>query len=272
MQTPPDVRVIPRDVHFRTESAHGTAWLGGDPVATAVFNALSLTFPDGERLFMDSVRAFRRQLQGGLADDVRAFIAQEAIHSREHASLNAGLDRRHYPVDWIEASVRRRIAFLRRLGPMRMLGVTIALEHFTAMLADMFDADPELWAGTPEEIVRLWRWHAMEETEHKAVAFDVFQEVSKDWAPFRRYLFRARIMALTSAHFTGNIIRYAAALLEADGIGRWTARWQVTRFLFGKPGIFRKLGPRYREWYHPGFHPWNHDNRQKLEEWRSQFT
>src|SRR5512137_2531947 len=102
MQTPADIAVLPRDIHFPTESAHGTAWLGGDPIATAVFNALSLTFPDGERLFIDSVRAFRGGLQGKLADDVRAFIAQEAMHSREHASLNAQLDRSHYPVDRIE--------------------------------------------------------------------------------------------------------------------------------------------------------------------------
>jgi predicted metal-dependent hydrolase len=154
---------------------------------------------------------------------------------------------------------------------MRMLGVTIALEHFTAMLADLFDSDPQLWAGTPEEILRLWRWHAMEETEHKAVAFDVFQQVSKDWTGLRRYVFRAHIMALTSVHFTLDVIRFAAALLEADGTSRWRARWQVARFLFGKPGIFRKLGSRYRDWYRPGFHPWDHDNRVKLEQWRQQF-
>lgn len=270
-QTPPDVRVTPRDLHFRTESAANAAWLGGDPVATAVFNALSITFPDGERLFIDAVSAFRGRLQGKLADDVRAFIAQEALHSREHASLNSQLDRSHYPVDRIEGSVRRRLAFLRKLGPMRMLGVTIALEHFTSMLADMFDADPELWAGTPEKILRLWRWHAMEETEHKAVAFDVFQEATRHWWPLRRYWFRARIMALTSVHFTVDVIRFAAALLEADGMGRWRARWRVTRCLFGEPGIFRKLGPRYRDWYRRGFHPWDYDNRAKLDGWRAQF-
>ena len=271
MTTPADVAVIPRDVHFRTDSARGTAWLGGDPVATAVFNALSLTFPDGERLFIDSVRAFRDRLPRELAADVRAFIAQEALHSREHAALNAHLDRRHYPVERIETTVRRRLAFLRRLGPMRMLGVTIALEHFTAMLADMFDSDPQLWDGTPEEILRLWRWHAMEETEHKAVAFDVFNAVTQHWTAGRRYRFRARVMALVSVHFTLDVIRFAAALLEADGAGRWRARWQVARFLFGEPGIFRKIGARYRAWFRPTFHPWDHDNRAKLAEWRQQF-
>ena len=271
MHTPAEVSVIPRDIHFRTESAEPAAWLGGDRVATAVFNALSLTFPEGERLFIDAVRKFRAVANGKLAEDVRAFIAQEAIHSREHAALNARLDRDHYPVDFIEASTHKRLSFIRKLGPMRMLGVTIALEHFTAMLADTFDAYPELWTATPEELVRLWRWHAMEETEHKAVAFDVFNEVTKQWSAGRRYRFRARVMVLVSMHFAVNITRYAVALLVADGMGRWAARWRVLRFLFGKPGLFRRLGPRYRAWFHPSFHPWDHDNRAKLQQWRRQY-
>jgi hypothetical protein len=272
MQTPADIIVTPRDVHFRTGAARGVAWLGGDPVATAVFNALSLTFPEGERLFIDAVRAFRGRLQGKLAEDVRAFIAQEAIHSREHAALNGNLDRDHYPVDWIETSVRRRLGFVRKLGPMRMLGATIALEHFTAMLADMFDSDPELWAGTPDAILRLWRWHAMEETEHKAVAFDVFAEVSRAWSPLRRYAFRVHVMLITSVHFTFNVTRYAAELLSADGVSRGKAYRRIVWFLFGRPGIFRRLGRRYREWYRPRFHPWDHDNREKLALWRERFN
>jgi len=271
IRAPTDVSVVARDVHFRTDPARQRAWLGGDPVATAVFNALSLTFPEGERLFIDAVRRFRGLAEGQLAEDVRSFMAQEAIHSREHASLNAMLDRRRYPVDRIEGSVRKRLAFIRSLGPMRMLGVTIALEHFTAMLADMFDAYPELWRDTPEELVRLWRWHAMEETEHKAVAFDVFKLATREWTTGRRYRFRVRVMALVSLHFTANLTRYAAALLEADGTGRWAARWRVIRFLFGEPGLFRRLGPRYLDWFRPSFHPWDHDNRAKLEQWRTQF-
>ena len=94
MQTPTGIDPVPRDLHFDTRAARG-AWMGGDPVATAVFNALSLTFPDGEKLFVDAVRKFRGAASGRLADEVRAFIAQESIHSREHAALNAALDRNH---------------------------------------------------------------------------------------------------------------------------------------------------------------------------------
>src|SRR3990167_3540335 len=117
--TPDDLDVAPRDIRFSLDSARQGHWLGGDPVGTAVFNALSLTFPDGERLFIDAVKNYRGQLGGKLLDDVRGFIAQEAIHSREHHTLNQLIDRDKYPVAEVEAEIQERITFSRSRGPMR---------------------------------------------------------------------------------------------------------------------------------------------------------
>jgi predicted metal-dependent hydrolase len=115
--TPADVTVPARDIRFDLSSAKTGHWLGGDPVGTAVFNALSLTFPDGERMFMDAVKNYRKDLTGKLAEDVRGFIAQEAIHSREHLHLNMLIDRERYPVAEIEAAVKERTAMARDRGP-----------------------------------------------------------------------------------------------------------------------------------------------------------
>ncbi|MBU4569585.1 MAG: metal-dependent hydrolase, partial [Alphaproteobacteria bacterium] len=87
-RTPEDLTILPRDLHFDVSTARSGHWLDGDPVGTAVMNTLSLTFPDGERLFMDAVRAYKDQLSGRLEQDAKDFIAQEAIHSREHHLLN----------------------------------------------------------------------------------------------------------------------------------------------------------------------------------------
>jgi predicted metal-dependent hydrolase len=106
--TPADVQIPPRDIRFDVADAKTGHWLGGDPVGTAVFNALSITFPDGERMFMDAVRHYRGEVSGKLAEDVRGFIAQEAIHSREHHALNQLIDRSRYPVEELEAFVRER--------------------------------------------------------------------------------------------------------------------------------------------------------------------
>lgn len=84
--TPADVKIPPRDIRFDVAAAKDRRWLGGDPVGTAVFNALSLTFPDGERMFIDAVRHYRDCVSGKLADDVKGFLAQEAIHSRARAA------------------------------------------------------------------------------------------------------------------------------------------------------------------------------------------
>ncbi|MBM4192165.1 MAG: metal-dependent hydrolase [Gammaproteobacteria bacterium] len=253
------------------ESARGRYWLGGDPVGTAVLNGLSLVFPDGEKLFMDAVRHFRDKVSGQLADDVRHFLVQEAMHSREHDALNATIDRSKYPVNEILGRIQIRIALTRSKGPYAMLLSTIALEHFTAMMADMLIQNRGLFASVDPEIARLWRWHALEETEHKAVAFDVFLEATKHWSPLKRYLLRCWSMMYVTYNFTRNVANHASCLLQADGYSDAEAKKAVLRFLWRDPGIFRRVWRSYFAWYRPGFHPWDLDNRVALAEWRAEF-
>jgi predicted metal-dependent hydrolase len=269
--TPADVHVRPRNLHFDVAAAGKGSWMGGDPVATAVMNALSLTFPDGEKMFIDAVRHFVPKISGKLLDDVKGFIGQEAIHAREHAVLNQLIDPKHYPVAEIEAMVLARLALGRERGPMGMLLSTIALEHFTAMMAEVFTSAPELFKGTDPEIERMWRWHAIEETEHKAVAYDVFMEVTKHWSPFQRWRRRMMIMFIVTWNFTRNITRYSSMLLEADGWSPKAARKAVKGYLWGKPGIFRRGWRTYFAWFIPGFHPWDIDNRADLMVWKAEY-
>jgi predicted metal-dependent hydrolase len=269
--TPDDLHVAPRDIRFDLAAAREGHWLGGDPVGTAVFNALSLTFPDGERLFMDAVKNYRHLLTGKLLEDAKGFIAQEAIHSREHHQLNSLIDRTRYPVAEIEETVRGRVKMARDRGKMGMLLSTIALEHFTAMMAEMHARHRDLFDHTPAGVEQLWRWHAMEETEHKAVAYDVFLEVTKDWSPLKRYMIRCRTMVLVTLLFTRNISRYAARLLEADGYTPESALKAVKRFVWGDPGLFRRGWKTYFAWYRPGFHPWDQDDRERFADWKAEF-
>lgn len=270
-RTPDDVNVFPRDIHFDLEAARKGHWLAGDPVGTAIFNAMSITFPDGERLFIDAVKNYRGEIKGKLAEDIRAFIMQEAIHSREHHMLNQLIDREKYPVAEIEAEVRERVAFSRSRGPMAMLISTIALEHFTAMLADMHAQTQDEFANVDPGIEKLWRWHAMEETEHKAVAYDVFLEVTKSWSPIQRYLRRCMAMAIISFMFTRNIASFASKLLVADGYEPKAAAKAVKRYLWKSPGLFSRGWKAYLAWYRPGFHPWDQDNRELVAGWRAEF-
>lgn len=270
-RTPETITISPRDIKFDVKAAKQGHWLGGDPVGTAVLNALSLTFPDGERMFMDSVKAYRSELDGKLLQDVRDFIAQEAIHSREHHLLNELIDREKYPVDEIEAEVRERVKFARDGGPMRMLIGTICLEHFTAMMADLMQEQAHMFEGTDPEIEAMWRWHAMEETEHKAVAYDVYQEVTKDWPGLKRYMRRCISMLIISSNFTTNIANFAAKLLQADGYSEKEARKAVKRYLWKSPSLFGKGWKAWLAWFRPGFHPWDHDNTALMADWKAEF-
>ncbi len=269
--TPADVKVPPRDIRFDVAAAKSGHWLGGDPVGTAVFNAMSLTFPDGERMFIDAVRHHRDRVSGKLAEDVKGFITQESIHAREHHQLNLLIDRDKYPVAEIEAAVKERTDFARARGPMRMLIATIALEHFTAMMAEAHARHRNLFENTDPGIERMWRWHAVEETEHKAVAYDVFLEVTKRWPPWRRYFRRTLAMALITYFFTRNITHYAARLLEADGYSYADAVKVVKRFVWKSPGLFTRNARTYFAWYRPGFHPWDQDTRALVAEWKAEF-
>lgn len=269
--TPAGVKIPPRDIHFDFKGATERHWLSGNPVGTAVFNALSLTFPDGERMFIDAVRHYRNRVDGKLAEDVKGFIAQEAIHSREHHLLNNVIDRDFYPVANIEGWIKERVTFARSLGPMRMLLSTIALEHFTSMMADIHAANQDLFNGAPPGVERMWRWHAMEETEHKAVAYDVFMAATKDWSPFQRYFRRCLVMATIGILFPRNIAKYAAHLLQADGYSQKDALKAVKHFLWREPGIFGRGAKIFFAWFKPGFHPWDHDNRALVTRWRTEF-
>jgi hypothetical protein len=261
---PETVHNRPRNIAFVRQAPDNVHWHGGDPIKTAWFNALSMTFPEGERFFIDAVKAHRHFADGKLADDVRDFIVQEALHTREHAALNNLVDRKKYPVDAIEAEVKWRTDFGRARGPMPMLMVTICLEHFTAIMAHDALKHADEFNGAPEEFKRLWLWHAVEETEHKSVAFDLWRRAANGWSGFRRWFRRSFAMAFVSTNFIWNITSFSLKLLKADGITGFSARWRLYSYLLGRPGPLRRIFWAYADWYRPGFHPWDHDNRDLL--------
>ena len=86
--TPKNVSIIPQRMNFDFKGL-AKHWFDHEPVQTHLLNALSLTFPDGERFFVDSVRAFRDQAQSKEQQkEISGFIGQEAMHSLEHDTFN----------------------------------------------------------------------------------------------------------------------------------------------------------------------------------------
>jgi predicted metal-dependent hydrolase len=261
-RTPPGIEIKPRNYQFDVAPLRGD-WHGNDAFRTAFFNALSIMFPVGEQHFIDSVKHYRARITDPeLAAHVRGFTAQESIHRREHQNYNEMLcASRGYPLDRLEASLRRRQAWsLRHLPPISHLASTVAYEHWTAMLADSLLRKPKDLAGAHPEMAALWRWHAIEESEHKAVAFDVYRAVGGSLR-LRRFL----MLVVTVQFFWDTFANMRIMLRDYRGsrLKLWVGG---LKFLFGKGGVYRGLGRSYADFFRADFHPWDHDNSAVIAE------
>ncbi|MBI0423902.1 metal-dependent hydrolase [Acinetobacter sp. ACIN00229] len=159
-----------------------------NPVVTSLFVVLSAMFPPGEMFFIESIRNVRNQIKDEkLLEDIRAFIAQEAFHSREHKTLNNHLIHSNYPeVIEIEAKTKARLDKLRKLSTVEQVAATVVMEHYTATLARLLLTDQLIKEKTTQESRNLWEWHALEELEHKSVAFDVLNAIGGNYSKNRK--------------------------------------------------------------------------------------
>jgi predicted metal-dependent hydrolase len=264
-----DVQITVRRMDFEFPDDIPEFWYAGDPYRTLLLTALSGTFPEGERYFVDSVRQFQDKVTDPeLKAAIRAFIGQEAHHSKEHKVLNALMERKGYPMGKIDEIGRKGLTYLRkRLSPERQLAMTCALEHFTAILADqLLNNRAEFIDKMDPRVAKIWAWHAIEETEHKAVAFDVFKAtVNDEWI-------RRSQMAINTVTFLMIASYHFIDLMRASGQAGKPKVWlSGINYFWGKPGIFRQLIPAYLQYYRRDFHPWQHDNRALVDSIKQEF-
>ncbi|WP_166038169.1 metal-dependent hydrolase [Sphingosinicella sp. YJ22] len=259
--TPADLTITPRDRRFGRGLAANRWWVANDPVATAFYNALSATFPKGEAFFVESVRAFRDGAPDKLAQEIRAFTTQEVMHSREHVAFNKKAVDAGYDLTRLEQRVIWRLDIVKSKHPIVSLAATMCLEHFTAILAHELLRDPRHLKDADPEAAALWRWHAIEEIEHKGVAYDTWRHATKDWPRFKRWKVKAKVMLLVTRNFLVDRSMGVRELLRQDGITGFQAWRRMLWFAFVRPGMMRKILGAWAGFFRPGFHPWNHDDR-----------
>jgi predicted metal-dependent hydrolase len=263
-RSPADLTITPRDLRFGRDDRTARWWHGGNPYASALYNALSATFPKGEAFFVESVRRYMDAVPARLSEEIKAFTTQEVIHSREHAAFNKRAVDAGYDLSKLEARIDERLTLIRAQPPIAGLGATMVLEHFTAILAHELLANPKHLEGADKASAGLWRWHAAEEIEHKSVAYDTWLVATKDWPRFKRWSVKAKIMMLVTSHFFPDRLRGAAELLRQDGITGLRAWAGLLRYGFAAPGMFRKILGAWAGFFLPRFHPWNHDDRHLI--------
>ncbi len=255
-----------RDLKFRLPAEKIADWNGGSVHISQFMNTLSIVFPVGERFFIQSVRNYRDQITDPeLKKAVTAFIGQEAMHGREHEEYNEALFARVPAAARFEKIVAGLLGRIQRHTPRSyQLSATIALEHFTAILADGLLKQPEVLEKADPRFAALWHWHALEETEHKAVAFDVWETV-KGTGP-RAYVERAGGLVLATVIFWAMITPAYLAVLRSEGrltdVKGWAEFYQHG---FGRTGFLRKRIGAWFDYFRPDFHPWDDDNRHFLE-------
>jgi uncharacterized protein len=237
-------------------------WWSNDPAKTLLLAAMSASFPAGERFFIDSVRHYQKQITDPeLQKAIRGFIGQEAHHSKEHKALNGYLQERGIGLDRLDREIQGFMDWMRKnLSPERQLAHTVAVEHFTALMAEEFLLKYDALEEMDPRMAPIWAWHAIEESEHKAVAFDVYKAIGGS------EFVRVTEMMAVSVLFPVFSGIHLVQLMKEDGqlfnLKSWAG---AANYMWGKPGVFRKLLPSYFKYYSPNFHPWNHDARDLVE-------
>jgi predicted metal-dependent hydrolase len=266
----PDRRVQTRrlslDESFQDVPRHFAS--GGDLIESHLAASLSAVFPDGEDFFVRSVRHFRDEITDPeLKRQVAGFIGQEAVHGREHRAFNDRLAVLGYPTKQIERIVKRSLEIRERLlSPLSNLALTAALEHFTATLAELVLSSEETRAQFGHQaVLDLFVWHALEESEHKAVAFDVYRAVG---GGERLRVFTMNLLCVV--FISGMLVAITASLLgdgETYRRGQLRRSWRAIR---RSPLMSRELWRQLRDYNRPGFHPDDRDTTGLVERWRTE--
>jgi len=269
--TPHDLTITVRDARFGRETKPGRWWLNRDPVATAWHNALSATFPRGEAFFIEAVKAHRDGAPPKLEAEIRAFVKQEINHTREHIVFNKAAIEAGYDLTSIDQRLAENLELTKGRPVILNLAVTMALEHYTAMMAAEFLSNPKHFAGAEPETAAMWKWHSMEEIEHKGVAYDTWLHATRDWTRWKRWKLKSIMMLLVTGRFVKNRWQDTVELLRQDGITGPMVHARIAWYLFGTPGVMRRVFPAWVSYFLPGFHPWNHDDRALIGKAESEF-
>ena len=252
---PPGGPIRPRHPTFDLEEALAGDWNGGSAFRTAFFNAMSLSFPSGERFFINAVREHE--------EEVRDPALREAVHRRVHAAYNETFCRRRgYDLDELEEPFLEAVRWSEEnLSPLARLAATVALEHLTAILAAaLLDVRSGSLAGADPRVAELWRWHAVEETEHKSVAFDVY--AVSGGCPKRL----RQTLKYATFNFLRDNFRAVRTMLRHDGHGPGVFAGGMW-YLFGWPGILRRLVPEWATFLRRDFDPPKEGDAALVDGW-----
>jgi uncharacterized protein len=253
---------VVRRPQFGLEAGFPKYYVGGKKISTHWLNSMHVVFPEGERFFIRAVKAYSTSIKNPeLSARIKAFIAQETIHGAQHERLwkvleSQGVDASGFD-NWYKANAFGMVEpFLSRIvgedfAKRMRLSVTAALEHYTATLAMTGLNNDAGLNKTLDPVMRsLMNWHAIEEIEHKDVAFDVMKAV--DGSEFTKNLGMVIGTWALTHYITAGWIKFVWEDKEIS-------KWDIPRLMIEDAPVFIKLAatmaPLVLEYFRPGFHP-----------------
>ena len=231
-------------------------WMAGEPFRTRMMDAVQSTFPDGERYFISTVRAFRDEITDPhMRHEVQEFMMQEGQHGMVHTDYNQRLARQGVEIEKFTRFIKHiSDVRLRRYSAAYNVALTAAFEHLTAMMAELFFSQKYMLEGADDRVRSMVAWHAVEEMELKSVAYAVMQQVAKV-GYFRR------VMAMIHATFSFTLVSTVMTwvMLGMDGMSRRQRLGLFLRntgwLLSPRKGVISRLVGAILPYYKPGFHP-----------------
>lgn len=260
---PKGVALLPRKPDFREFKNVPKYWFDNNPYITHAMNVFSVFIPDGERFFIQSINYFEGEVSDPeLKKLISAFKQQEAIHFKAHEDFNNTLLGHGIDLDFMLRRARGSFSFLGKFTPKKVqLGITVFFEHLTATGAHLLLAVPAVGEKMDPYMLQFWQWHAVEEIEHKAVAFDIFENIG---GGYLLRIFSAVLALLVLAIPFAGAVR---PMIKKDGqLGNKEAAKGAMDFIRTE-NVGATFIKKFFAYFKPGFHPWQLDERDLLLHW-----
>ena len=260
--------MIKRDPSFELKKHLSSNWANDDAFLTACFNALSFSFPKGEKFFMNSIRAFKNDVNKKMSEEIRMFCIQEATHTREHINYNKLLcELKGYDLEELESIYVKALekSYTDKVDDKIRLAITTAMEHITATMGTNILMGKLLKSDNP--VVDMWKWHSLEEVEHKSVSYDVYKSINGSNKVLRV------VMKLALIDMGLNTIRVAIKMLKHDKqFWKLSTFKSMFKFFFSKQGALRINYADYKSFFDNDFNPETQGSDLDLTPWKEKFN
>lgn len=186
-----NIEVRPLRFDYTKIEMQDPVWSRSNPLFSIYINALGIHVPYFERFLVMAFRNIRDQIEDEtLKQDVTSIIGQEAHHGRNFIEFNKFLMQRYPEVEQLDRRAKNYFeARLKNDGRKEQIGYIAGYETFTYLGGMIILEGYDKWMKDADPVTRsLWLWHQVEEVEHGAVAFDVYQYFFKEKEWYRKWM------------------------------------------------------------------------------------